>query len=169
MDKLLTQVKQGIEAKIPPNLQEDTQKMVVAGMKIMFDAQTHQMMMKQINQSGDITDNVAKGIGALMSIIFRSSKGAPPIDAAVPASILLMVEALDYLAQTGKIQITPDIVAQCTKTLMAYMMQKLGLTPEKIRQLQSGQGAQPAVQMPTVQSGPQAGAPAGLISQAQGA
>ena len=164
MNKLLEQVKQGIEATIPPNLQEDTQKMVVAGMKIMFDAQTHQMMMKQIDQPGDMMDNVAKGVGALMSIIFRSSKGAPPIDAAVPASILLMVEALDYLDQTGKLQITPDAVAQCTKALMAYMMQKLGLTPEKIQQLQSGQGAQPA--MP---SGPQTGAPAGLIAQAQGA
>jgi hypothetical protein len=50
------------------------------------------------------------------------------------------------------------------------MMQKLGLTPEKIQQLQSGQGAQQPTpgQMPA-QPGPQTGAPAGLIAQAQGA
>ena len=168
-----------ITARIPPAMRSDVERLVTAGMHIMFDPKTSQLVMKQVEKPGDPADNVAQGVAALMSILQGQSKGPFPVQAIMPAAILLMCQALDFLGKTNRMQVNDELVGKTYHDLSAYMMQKIGMTPDKLAKLKSSGGA-PAPGQPAGQPGqpgqpagqppaPAGPAPAGLLAQARGA
>jgi hypothetical protein len=160
--EILQKIEDGVQAKVPQPLQAAYQKIVIAGMKIMFSAQTHPFMVKQLTKPGDQVDHVAQYIAGLLGVMYKQSKNTMPLKAGIPAAVALMCEALDFLEKAGKLQVTKDVIAQCTKGVAAYVMQKFGVTPQRLAQMKQQQPAQPAP----------AAAPAsapGLIQQQQGA
>jgi hypothetical protein len=163
----LQKIEEGVQAKVPQPMQAAYQKIVLAGMKIMFSAQTHPFMVQQLSQKGDVVDHVAQYVAGLLGVMYKQSKGTMPIKAAIPAATALMCEALDFLDKSGKLKITDQVVAQCTKGVAAYVLQKFGVTPQRLAQMKAGQGA-PAQSAPPATPTPPA-APQGLLSQPQGA
>ena len=159
---LLSKVEQGIEGQIKPDMKNAFDRIVVAGMKVMFDEQTHNMMVEQLN-ADDIVGSVAEGITKLMGILYKESKEKMPIPAAIPASIVLMTKALDFAERTMGVQLTPDLVAEVTQATTESVLQAFGITKEMVAQIvqQSQQGKGPGQS----QAQPQ---PKGLIAQQQG-
>jgi hypothetical protein len=144
---VLARVEQAIMAKVDPKAKSAVMRIVAAGMKVMFSQQTHELMLQTINKPGDMIENVADGVAELMILMYKQSRGTMPVDAAIPASVILLCHALDYMAKAGKIQISNDVVAQATKAMMAYLMQRMGITPDKMQavgakaQQMAGKGA----------------------------
>lgn len=159
VNPLLTKIEQGIEAKIKPENKQAYTRIVIAGMKVMFDEKTHQMMSDQLKSSNDIVKNVAEGIAGLMMLLYKESKEKMPMVAAIPASIVLMAKALDFAEKTMSVQITPDMLAKVTQATSEAVLLKFGITPEMVQDAvnkhQSGQGA----------SMPPPAKPTGLINQ----
>lgn len=154
---LLANIEQKMSMAIKPTDKQSYLKIILAGRKIMFDKQTHSIMMSQLNQPGDLMDNVVKGAVLLMMILYKNSKDSMPIPLIIPAAIILMCDALDFLEQTGKIKVDPDSLANATQALVGYLMQKMNLTPAKVqeltaqaKQIQAAKaGAQPQPSAPT--------------------
>jgi hypothetical protein len=138
---VLSRVENGIMSKVDPKDVPVVNRIVVAGMKIMFSQATHSLMLEAINKPGDLVENVGMGVADLMILMYRQSRGTMPIGPAVTSSVVLLCHALDYLAKSGKIQISNDVVASATKAMMAYLLQKMGVSPEKMQAL----GAQQAI------------------------
>jgi Ni,Fe-hydrogenase maturation factor len=126
----------GIMDGAPPKLRSSIDRIVTAGKRLMYDPQTHELMVKQLQtlQAGNEADRIAQGIAALISMIAEKSK-------------VLMCDAIDFLAESGKIEVTEDLVAEATQELMGYVMQKLGIGPEQIAQAQA-EGQAPPEQLP---------------------
>lgn len=140
---VLAKVEQAVMAKVDAKTKTATMRIIAAGMKIMFSQQTHSLMTDAINKPGDLVENVGLGVADLMILMYKQSRGTMPIDAAVPASVVLLCHALDFLAKSGKIEASNDVVAAATKAMMAYLMQKMGISPETMRQARlqsSGRG-----------------------------
>ena len=112
--ELLEQVEKGLESKINPKQIESYQRVVTAGLKIMFDKGTHHLMKQFINEPGDLIENIAKGIAELANILVSQSKGTVPSDALEAASIALMLKALAYVEQTKGLKIDGKVIAQAT-------------------------------------------------------
>lgn len=157
MNPQLQKIKDQITAKVPAEKKEAYQRIYLAGMKVMFDAQTHKLMLQALNKPGELSENIGEGIGQLLGTLYQESRKTMPIDVAMLAAIDLMCEALDFIEQTGKAEITNDLIAQSAQAVLAHTAQIFGITPQMmadvVRKAQAGQqpGQQPE--------------PAGLINQ----
>ena len=182
---ILKQIETELMRSIPTSYHAEVDRHVIKGMKIMFDPRTSD----KIKQAYDDLDQapsegVAMGIAALTTIIDKETPGPLNPETLVPAAIILMCQALDFLAKSNEVELTDELVAETTQKLLSYMMQKLGLTPEKVAAVKAAvaqaeaQGAgeqggiveEQAGQMPPGQGGaPPAPPPpgGGLIQQQQ--
>lgn len=169
-DPIIAKVQDSLRAHVPAQYRVAVQKIVMAGMTVMFSPQTHHLLLKGIQNDTDPAHAVAMGVTQLITILFRESKGTMPIPAVAPAAILLCCQALDFMEKSGMVKVTPAIMDSVTQDVIAYLMQKVGLTPEKMSQI-----AQHAAQGGGAPAAPPAAAPApapqggGLVAQQMGA
>jgi hypothetical protein len=139
---ILQQVEQAITQKVDPSMAQAFERIVTAGLKVMYDPQTHPMMVKQLSKPGDPATIAGEGAAALLGLLYKESKGSMPIKPAVLAAQIWLCEGLDFMAQAGQIEITNDLVAEATKSLMSHILQIFGVNPNKINQAaQAGQQA----------------------------
>jgi hypothetical protein len=142
---ILQKTEQGIQQKVPQNLQDQFQKVITAGQTIMYSG-NGKLIAQQLNKPGDVLQNVGEGAAKLVGKLFQQSGHQLPVSLAAPAAIIFMCEALDYLEQSGKIQVTNDVVAKATQDTSAYVLQLFGVSQDKLHQIIAnahGEGAVP--------------------------
>lgn len=167
---------------VPPDLKNTTQRIVLAGKKVMYSDQTHDLMIEQLKEPGEPAVVAGQGMAKLFSLLLQQSqpneKSAPTLDmnAAFPAMQILLCEGLGFMEEAGIAQVTPELLATATQTMIASMLQMLGITPEKMQEMsaqraqQGGMdagalGGQPSGAAPTAGAQPPGG---GLIDSAMG-
>jgi hypothetical protein len=177
-DPLIAKVQDAVRAKLPPKYRVAVQRIVLAGMKVMFSPETHQLMLQAIRSDTDPAHAVGMGVTQLLTLLFKESKGSMPIPAIVPGGVLLCCEALDFMEKAGMVKVTPQIIDDTVQTVTAYLMQKLGYTPDQMARIAQGgaqggapapQGAQPAAPQGAAPASAPAPASQGLIAQQMGA
>lgn len=169
---LLQKTEQAIEAKVKPEQRQSFQKIVTAGMKLMYSEKVRQGITKELQRNKNIPDVVGNGIAKLLGTMMSQSKGTMPMQAAIPAATVLLCEALDFVEQAGLVKVGNDVLAKTMLTFNASFMQLIGATPDKLqamiqaaKQAKAGQPMQQSAQ-PAPQPAPQ---PTGLVAAAQGA
>lgn len=156
---LADQVIEQLEAHIPPELQSAVERLVLAGKRAMFSPEMNELALKQVESDpkGPVS-GAATGVAALMSQLTMRSKGQMPAPAIVPAALILLMESLKFLAEAGRIELNAQTIEQATTDLSAYLMQKLGLSPEKVAEaqeaLRSGGAAPQGGPMPPGEADP---------------
>jgi hypothetical protein len=131
-DNLIATVQQKVRESVPPQYRVAVQKIYLAGMKLMYSPETHQLMLQQLQGNLSPAQAVARGVAAMMTILYRQSKGSMPIPAAAPAAILLVCEALDFLEQTHQATVNADVLSDAVQQVVAILMQKIGMTPDSM-------------------------------------
>jgi hypothetical protein len=179
-DGLIANVQQKVRDSLPPQFRVAVQKIVLAGTKIMYDPQTHHLMVQAIQSDNDPAHAVGMGVTQLMTLMYQQSKGSMPPPAIIPAAILLVCEALDFCEQAKLFPVDENVISNAVQTTVAYLMQKMGLTPEKVSQVAQqsaggqAQGGAPAptdggAPPPPAAPPPQGGGGGGLVQQQMGA
>lgn len=169
----LEQVEQAVQAKVPPELMDAFNRIVTAGLKVMYSPETRQMLANQLKQPGDPSQIVGEGIAKLMGILYQQSKGTMPMKAAIPAAQVLTCEAIDFAAKAGIMEVSSQTIADCTKEMVTYLLQVFGFSQAKIQQfIQAGMAhsAQPEA-VPAADGGEASAPPAagGIVASARGA
>jgi uncharacterized membrane protein YagU involved in acid resistance len=147
---MLTQAEQGIQAKVPQQFQGALTKVVKAGMTVMYAPQTKDVRMKRIAQTTDPIKDAGEGAARLIANLYAQSNKTMPQEVVVPACMVFAFEYLDLMGQSGKIKITPDVIAQVAISVKDAVLPLFGVTPEKYQQLKQfaashqGQAQQPA-------------------------
>lgn len=162
----LAQIEAGIEKNVPPQMMDAYNRIVAAGMKIMFSPQTGKKIFAGALQ-GDVPKRLSLITAAVISMINSESKGSMPKQPAIPAAATLLLNALDMAATAKAIKIDPQTVMTALNTLKTIIQQQLAIGSAndiKAQQGVSTQAATPQTQ-PVQQSQPQGG----LINAAQGA
>ena len=168
------QARAQLEQHVPPELRAPVERLVLAGKKVMFGPETNEMAMAEVDRHEDGPGaGAAVGVAALMSQLLTRVKGAMPVPAIVPAALILLMEALEFLGEAGRLEVTPEVVAEATQDLTGYLMQKLGLDEEKVAQAQAQfragpPGGPPPAGVPPVGGGapaPSRGLVAGMMAR----
>ncbi len=148
---LLAQIEQGIEAKIKPESSGMYHSIVVASMKLAFDATTHASLVKGLQSSPDIIKNVSLVCAGIIGTVFHESKQDINkfLPAAVPAALTLMCQILDYAEQSKLVQLTPDNVAQCSTSTGSAVLRKFGIDKNQVNQAVAAGKNPPASAAPT--------------------
>jgi len=175
-----TEIRQGLRENVPPPMREAYDKVVTAGMKIMFDKSTHHLLLEQMQAEGEVSDKLAEGVAALMAMMLKNTKGAFPQQLIIPAGIELMLHAADFIAQGGGETVTAEDMGAAVQKFVFKLFEGTGVKPDAlmasvghIQKLQDqGQDGAPAANPEPGQASTPA-APAqgagGLLSQPMGA
>lgn len=117
--------------KVTPQQQRQLLRIVAAGMKIMFDEKTHHLMLEAIDQPGPIEQRLANGILGLIGILWRESKGSIPPELIIPAAMVLLAEAADFLNKGG-MTVTPEQFGTANERLIDMIFNQAGVSSDKI-------------------------------------
>ena len=121
--------------KVPAELQEAYERVVVAGMKVMYSKESHRVMLEEIKRPGPMGERLGKGIAGLMLLLFKESNKTMPPAVIIPAGIKLMMESVDFLRKTGIGDPTNKDIADGMQTFITIIMQKFGVAPDKLEAL----------------------------------
>lgn len=126
--------------KVPPELQEAYDKVVIAGMKVMFDKATHQLAMKAIEGDGPVGERVGKGVAGLIATLYRKSNNTIPPQVIVPATVNLTMQACDFLQKTGQDKISNKEIGDAVNTAVRVVLTMFGADPDKMIELAGAKG-----------------------------
>lgn len=121
--------------KMPPELQEAYDRVVLAGMKIMFSKDSHKLMLKELQKPGPVGQKLGQGIAGLMLILVKESNNSIPPAVLIPAGIQLMMQAVDFMRQTGMEKVTNQDIGDGMELMIMTLMEKFGASPEKVQQM----------------------------------
>ena len=160
---------EGIEAKmaLPGKLKQQLDKIVLAGVKMMFSEKTHKLMLDELDKPGPIEQKLAQGIAGLVAMLFQQSQRSIPPQLLIPAGVLLLAHAVQFLKKSGE-DVTPEQFGAAMKMVIEIILRQAKVDPEKLRAHIDGGGQpaqQPAGPAPD-QAAPAAPPPQGLIGQA---
>jgi hypothetical protein len=118
--------------KMPPELQEAYERVVVAGMKVMFSKESHQMMLKEIQAKGKVSEKLGKGIAGLMLLLFKESNETMPPQVIIPAGVELLAQAADFLRKSNVQEVTNTDIGDAIEVFITIILDKFGADSKQI-------------------------------------
>ncbi len=132
---LLKQAEGIVEKGVQPKFMDAYKRVVVAGMKVMFDKKTHKMMIEGLEDEPDPITTGVRGLIGILSILYKQSRGTMPMEAMIPAGLTLMIIGLDFMDKTGIVKVGKEELGKATQEYLNELLPKIGLTPEKMNTL----------------------------------
>lgn len=143
------------QMKLPPELQEAYERVVLAGMKMMFGKDTNAQMLKQLQSlSGPISERLGTGIAGILAELFRMSNKTMPPQVIIPAGVELLMQAADFLKRSGAEQIDNKAIGDAMDVMVTTVLKMFKLDPGKVVQFADQQAGQQQSQ-PAAQPQPQ--------------
>jgi hypothetical protein len=121
--------------KMPPELQEAYERVVIAGMKVMFSKESHKLILKELQREGPMDQRLGKGIAGLMLLLVKESNNTIPPEVIIPAGMKLMMEAVDFMRETGLGQPTNAEIGGGMQIMISTILEKFGIAPDKMEQM----------------------------------
>lgn len=118
--------------KMPPELQEAYERVVIAGMKVMFSKESHQIMLKEIQGEGEVSEKLGRGIAGLMLMLFKESNETMPPQVIIPAGVELLVQAADFVRKTGIDEVTNEDIGNGIEIFISTILDKFGADSKQI-------------------------------------
>lgn len=122
---------------VPPELQRAYDGLVVAGMKVMFSKESHELMLKELEREGPMAKRLGEGIAGLVLLIFKESNNNLPPQVLIPAGTELLVQAADFLRKTGEAVTNKDI-GDGLEIMVGVLFDKFGVSTDKVMQMVGG-------------------------------
>lgn len=116
---------------LQPQQKQQLQRIVVAGMKIMFSQQSHGMFLKQLQGPGTIDMKLGQGVAGLMALLVKESKNSLPPTLLIPAGMVLLAHAADFLRKAGQ-EVTDVDIGNAIKVMVNAVLHAVGIDPEKV-------------------------------------
>ena len=120
---------------VPPESQEAYERVVIAGMKVMYSKESHRMMLKELQKEGPIDQRLGKGIAGLMLLLVKESNGTIPPEVIIPAGVKLLMEAVDFMRNTKLANPTNGDIRNAMQIMIAIILEKFGVAPDKMEQM----------------------------------
>ncbi len=118
-------------------------KIVLAGRRVMFDAKTHHLFLGQLDGPGTIGQKLGQGVAGLMGLLWQESKQSLPPQLLIPAGMVLVSVAADFLKKGG-MDVTDQDVAAGIEALVTALLQAGGVDPDKLADIGAKAGGAPA-------------------------
>lgn len=121
--------------KMPPEFQESYERVVVAGMKVMFSKESHKLMLDELQKEGPVGQKLGMGVAGLMLLLFKESNQTIPPQVIVPAGVELLMQAADFIRNTKMDKITNADIGEAMEVMISTILQKFGVGPEEMAQM----------------------------------
>lgn len=131
--------------QIPPQLKSAYEKVITAGMKILFESDsTFQTMLQNLDADNGkpIDKKLSDGIVGLMIQMFKKSGGKMPGAVIVPAAVYLLMQVIEFIQKAGH-ELPNEVISAATQQVVFGIMQAAGggdqqQVMSKFQQMQKG-------------------------------
>ena len=147
--------------KFPKGMEKAYDKVIKAGLQLMFDPTMREDTMQFMEESGGDPEKMAEGVSAVVLTLFKESNETLPPNLLIPAGIELLVHAVE-VAKAGGAEVSNEQLAEGMGNMVEQILIKFGATPEQMQKLLSGMDSGQSA--PT--SEPPAPAASGLVGGA---
>lgn len=124
---------QAIQAQmhLTPAQAQQLQRIVLAGQKVMFDKQSHKLLLQQLDGPGTMSMKLGQGVAGLMGLLLQESKNSLPPNLIIPAGMILVAHAAEFLRQSGT-DLTDQDIAQAVKVMVTAVLHAGGVDADKV-------------------------------------
>lgn len=117
-------------------------RIVLAGKRVMFDKSSHKMMLEQLDGPGTIAQKLGQGVAGLIALLWQESKQSLPPQLLIPAGMILVAVAADFLRQAGQ-EVTDQDIGQGIEAMVTALLHAGGVDPDKLAEI-GGRGGKPS-------------------------
>lgn len=131
---------------VGPQQGRQLDRMVLAGLKVMFSKQSHHMMMEVMNGPDPAAYKLSQGVCGLLGLLMRESKNSLPPNLLVPAGMILMAHAAEFLRKSGE-EVSDKDIGDGIQMMTNTLLHSAGLSGDKVAAAGAkgmGKAAQPA-------------------------
>ncbi len=122
---------------LPDNLKGAYDRTVTAGMKMMFDPKVREQTMNFMKGPGDEATKIGQGVGSIMLALFEYSNQTMPPQIIIPCGLELIAHAGEVGREAG-LPLDDQVIGEAMAQMVPFVLEKMGLPPEKIQQMMSG-------------------------------
>lgn len=153
---------------VPPEHKDVVDRVVAAGMKIMYAPGMREELLNEIKRDVPVPQKLAEGAAGLLLTLDKQTEGGIPMPALFPAALLLLGEAADVLATSGQ-AVTQDDYNEAAQMMFVIMARKMGAKDEEImggmEQMVAGAGGAPGGAPQAAPQAPPQGMPPGAAPE----
>jgi hypothetical protein len=112
--------------QLPPEMQDAYQRLLAAGMKVLFSKETHELILAELEGEGDITIKLGEGVARIVVYLFSESNGTLPEEVIVPAGMILLLKAAEFINESDKGEISDEAVGQAMEIMIRSLFEGFG-------------------------------------------
>lgn len=116
---------------VTPQQGEQLDRIVLAGKKAMFSQKSHKLLLEQLQGPGTIDMKLGQGIAGLMALLAQESKNSLPPNLLIPAGMILLAVAADFLKQSGT-EVSDQDIASGVRIMTTAILHAVGIDPDKV-------------------------------------
>lgn len=127
---------ESLEAKmhLDKKMRVQLDRIVTAGLKVMFSPQSHQLMLKQMDGPQPIAQKIGEGVAGLMSMLFQESNRSISPKLLIPAGTILCAHAALWLRKVGQ-TVTDQDIGNAIEAMTTAILHAVGIDPDKLSQI----------------------------------
>lgn len=137
--------------QVPDQFKQAYNRVVLAGMKVMFSPETHQLMLQQLSENASLPDRIGHGVADLLTILYKKSNATLPPQVIIPAGMNLCLQALDFVMRSGREKVDEKVVAATLETFIHVILESAGTNLDQVMQMLQQPQGQPQQQPAGVQ------------------
>lgn len=127
---------------IPPALRDAFERVILAGMKVMYSPETEDLVAQTLEGDGEMWKKIGEGVAGLMMLLDKQSGKGIPQDVMIPAAIELVNEAASHLQTIGQ-NVTPEDIKTATQYVVVLLAKKFGANDQQIMGMFAGKQPEP--------------------------
>lgn len=151
---------------VPPNLKDVVDRVVAAGVKVMYSPQMKEQVQQAIESQQPVPQKLAENVTGLLLTLDKQTPSGIPQEAIFPVGVELMGEAAEVLQTAGQ-DVTQGDFNDAMQMMYVLVGKKLGATDEQL--MQGASQALPGDDSEEQQEGAQPGAPEEVPEESAGA
>lgn len=132
---LLQMAEQKLQQSVKPQFQQALQMVVHAGLTILYSPGLQATLQHHLKNLSNPAQEGGTGAARMMGELQKQAKGKIPTPVLMPAAIILLCEYFDLLSKVGKVQVTPDLLAQASQIAAQTMLNASGIKQSDVQRM----------------------------------
>ena len=124
---------------VDPEHTDAYDRFVLAGLRVMFESDTHPVMLQQLARSQPMAERLGHGAAWLALLMHMGSPATLPAQYLIPAALELMAHAVDFAERAGMGPVSEADMAEAVTMITDTILRRTGVERRPTNQ-QSDQG-----------------------------
>lgn len=137
-----TYTKPDISQFVPPDDKDTVDRVVAAGMRLMYAPETRDELASQVQRDDPVPQKLAENAVGVLLMLDQQARGGIPAAAIVPATLELLGECAEVLSAAGE-QVTQQDYNDAMRVAIVLIGRKLGADDGQIGEALQGRAIEP--------------------------